>query len=145
MKETVYYVDTSALIKRYIEESGSEKVEHLWPTDSKKIFTASLTYAEMYAGFYRLNRNGRISGKHLARSCEEFESDWRTLVVIEFASEVQKNVSKIISKVSLRGADLVHMASVVYLLERNLNCELLTYDERMVQASEDLGVRCPLS
>ena len=142
MNERFFYLDTSALIKRYVEEVGSQEVENIWPANCHSLSSAALTYAEIYATFYRLNREGRISGKQLSILCREFEEDWKTFAIIDFSSEVRKEVPNIISRCSLRGADLLHLASAISLKGQGLPIELITFDSRMIQACEDLDLKC---
>jgi predicted nucleic acid-binding protein len=52
------YLDTSALIKRYIWESGSEKVRPLFRENV--IGTSKIAYPEVYAGFTRRMRGGHL-------------------------------------------------------------------------------------
>lgn len=141
MKEAIYYFDSSALLKRYIQEEGSDEIEKIWPEGSSQVATAALTYAEIYATFFRLRREGRISGKQVGSVCEQFENDWRTFAFVEFSVEVQKLIPKIIAQVPLRGADLVHIATACFLKERGATI-LVTYDARMLLAAHDLEIVC---
>jgi len=49
------YLDTSALIKRYIWESGSEQIRQVF-RDNVMIITSKIAYAEIYAAFTRRMR-----------------------------------------------------------------------------------------
>ena len=46
------YLDTSALIKRFVEETGSPLIQTL-VTHSTPVATAKIAYAEVYAGLTR--------------------------------------------------------------------------------------------
>lgn len=139
MKEVYYYFDSSALVKRYVEEKGSNDIDGFWARASR-VFTASLSYAEIYSAFYRLFRDGSVSKKNLSILIGEFETDWKSLVIIEFGEDIRRKVPQVIAKSVLRGADLVHMACMVYVRERQIPIEMVTFDLRMRHCADDIGI-----
>ncbi len=134
------YFDSSVLIKRYVDEPESKFVDKIWVDDSNKIATSSLSYAEIFAAFYRLYREGVLSLKNLKLILIEFEQDWKGLVIIDFTSEVRDIVPQLIKKISLKGADLVQMACVAFLNARSVPVILYTTDARMKTAAQDLSI-----
>ena len=54
------YLDTSALIKRYIWESGSEQIRGMF-REKAFIVTSKIAYAEVYAAFTRRRREGDLT------------------------------------------------------------------------------------
>src|SRR6185295_10302126 len=67
------YLDTSALLKRYIEEEGSAAVDRILESDSSWV-TARHTWVEMLRNLARL-----IAGDELRRIEKAFRRDWATL------------------------------------------------------------------
>ncbi|MBI3592196.1 MAG: type II toxin-antitoxin system VapC family toxin, partial [Nitrospirae bacterium] len=67
------YFDTSALVKRYVKERGSEKVDALLK-DSTIVVTSKLTYPEMLSAFTRRHREGTFSLKWLNKIVHNFIS-----------------------------------------------------------------------
>ena len=60
MKRT-YFMDTSALVKRFITEQGSQRVKTLTDTRSgSKIILARITWVEMLSAFSRLKRESAV-------------------------------------------------------------------------------------
>lgn len=58
----VYYLDTSALVKRYALESGTTWIASLTdPAVGHDIYTVRLTGPEMVAALFRKARTGEIS------------------------------------------------------------------------------------
>ncbi len=53
------YLDTSALIKRFVTERGSALVQTI-VTRNGIVATAKIAYAEVYAGFTRKQREGHL-------------------------------------------------------------------------------------
>ena len=54
------YLDTSALIKRFVAEKGSPLIQTL-VTQKGPVATAKIAYAEVYAGLTRKHREGHLS------------------------------------------------------------------------------------
>jgi predicted nucleic acid-binding protein len=62
------YLDTSALIKRFVAEQGSLVVRRL-VTREGPVATAKIAYAEAYSGLTRKHREGHLSVPSYARAC----------------------------------------------------------------------------
>ena len=59
----IYYADTSALVKRYLNEIGSQWIRQLFLgiTSARQIFIVTITGVEMSSAFSRKVRLGDIS------------------------------------------------------------------------------------
>ncbi|MFB2970764.1 type II toxin-antitoxin system VapC family toxin [Aerosakkonema sp. BLCC-F183] len=58
----IYFIDSSALVKRYISEIGSAWVLGLFdPTLNNEVFIAAITGVEIIAAITRRSRSGSIS------------------------------------------------------------------------------------
>ena len=75
-------VDTSALIKKYIEEGGSEEVVRRW-NNSDLMAVSAVAYAEFFSAINRKRREGTLSEEEYLSAIQNFKSDWETLVMIE--------------------------------------------------------------
>ena len=104
------YLDTSALIKRYIWESGSELV-HQMVRKSTVLMTSKIAYAEAYAAFTRRMREGDLARIQYAQVCRLFEREWPAYLIIEVHDEVLRLSRDLIKKYPLRGFDALHLAS----------------------------------
>jgi predicted nucleic acid-binding protein len=135
----MYYFDTSALVKRYLNETGSDRVAEMF-SEGQEIFTSSISYAEIYATFSRLRQEGLLSEKDFQQLQFAFESDWQKFAVIEFNSQVRSRIPKIISKVRLRGADLIHFVSLMFALDAELNLKFICNDKKLINACIDLDL-----
>jgi len=111
-----HFIDTSALIKRYIAEAGGAALQARCFADKKaEIVTSALTYAEMHATLARLVRDGALTVQEHEAIVTSFETDWSTFVVVEFGPNVRRLVPELARTHTLRGADLVQLASAVYM------------------------------
>jgi predicted nucleic acid-binding protein len=110
----VIYLDSSALVKRYIKEIGSERVESMM-NSTTNIATSKLAYPELLSVFWRKYRERDISREGFDRIVNEFEADWEYLHIIEFKNDLLSIIKKLFGEHSLRGADTVHLASALWL------------------------------
>lgn len=112
------YVDSSALIKRYIDEIGTDKfnirlAEAVRAEDP--ILTSLLSYAEIHAALARKlkDRLLRVTEYHWAAA--RFESDWRTyLTRVELNQIVLALVPYLVKKHPLKAADAIQLASALW-------------------------------
>jgi len=108
------YLDTSALIKRFIAEKGSSLVLALI-TGEGSVATAKIAYAEVYAGLTRRRREGHLSDSQYALACRQFESDWRAYLRLDLQDEILLKARDLIQRHPLRGFDAIHLASALSL------------------------------
>jgi predicted nucleic acid-binding protein len=104
------YLDTSALIKRYIWESGSEQVRRVL-RESGVIVTSKIAYAEVYAAFTRRMREGDLVPIRYRQVCRLFEREWRAYLIVEVHDEILHLSRDLIKRYPLRGFDALHLAS----------------------------------
>ena len=108
------YLDSSALVKRYIEEDGSDKVNAL--LEERTVAAASrLAYPEILAAITRRHKAKEIETGAFERITKAFKSDWAFFVVVEFHKEVFQFIDAIIVKYALKGAGSVHLSSALWL------------------------------
>jgi len=108
------YVDSSALVKKYVEETGSDRVLKLMAR-SGFVVTSKLAYPELLAGLSRKKREKGITEKDHRDALADFESDWNAFLIIEFQDELLAVIKQLTMKHALKGADLVHLASALWI------------------------------
>lgn len=134
-----YYIDTSALLKRYFVETGSSAIKNLFQKKAV-FFTASLSYVEFYSTLSRLRRQGGLTQKESAQQTQFFEQDWTMLAIVDLSPDVRKEVPLLTEKIALRGADLVHLASAQLLHKRNLTITFVASDRKLLNAANEVGL-----
>lgn len=134
------YFDTSALVKRYVSEEGSDAVDQ-WFAGTPLIATSKLTYPEMLSALNRRHKEGAYSRKWLDKMIDNFESDWELCYVIDMPDNILAAAKRLILKYSLRGADSVHLASALLLRERvGGNVALAASDSALLEAASSEGL-----
>lgn len=64
----LYFLDSSALVKRYIKETGSTWILNLFdPTVNHEIFIAAITQVEIIAAITRRTKGGDITQKNFQK------------------------------------------------------------------------------
>ena len=130
------YLDTSALIKRFVTEKGSQLIQTVM-SQKGPIATAKIAYAEVYAGLTRKHREGHLSDRSYALSCHQFESDWPAYIRIDLRDDILLIARDLIQRYPLRGFDAIHVASALSL--KSALGEEITFaaaDERLLRAAE---------
>ena len=108
------YLDTSALIKRFVNEKGSPLVQSLLQ-QPEGVATAKIAYAEIFAGLARKLREGHIPKTLHALACRQFERDWPAYLRVDLQDNVLFLARDLIQRHPLRGFDAVHLASALSL------------------------------
>jgi uncharacterized protein len=140
------YFDSSALIKRYIEEEGSDKVNAL--LEERSIAAASrLAYPEILAAITRRHKAGEIEIGDLERIKKAFKDDWMSLAVVEVHNEVFQFIDGVIAKHALKGADSIHLSTALWLKKATKgDVVFVSSDLELLKAakSEKLGICNPV-
>ena len=71
----IAYLDTSALLKLYLEEPGSERVRNV--VAQAAACTHLLAWVEVHAGLAMASRMGRLSDEDMADHMRCFDADWQ--------------------------------------------------------------------
>lgn len=130
------YWDSSALIKKYLKEDGSNAVLRRLSTDPV-LATSQLTYAEIHATFARKLREKEISLKAYHGACSLFEADWKAMVIVRMEDKLLPKIRFLLTKYPLCSADSIHLASALYVSEYSRYSALLfaCADKKLLQAA----------
>ncbi len=108
------YLETSALIKRFVREQGSDTVAKLVGS-GEPVATAKIAFAEVYSGLTRRFREGDLSGRAYALVCRQFERDWAGFLRVDLHDEILTLARDLIRRHPLRALDAIHLASALSL------------------------------
>jgi predicted nucleic acid-binding protein len=139
----ILYLDTSALVKLYVEEPGSRAVRALLER-AQVVSTSRVAYVEMRAGLARKLHQGELREKEYKRIISDFEKDWKNCFVIEVSEGVAKLGSELVEKHPLRALDALHLASALFLRERvRSDVFFSSFDGRLNEAAQAEGLAVP--
>jgi predicted nucleic acid-binding protein len=110
-----YYYDSSALVKRYANETGSLWVRNLTdPRAGNDIFIAHITCIEVVAAIARKTRMGDISEPDAAAAILTFKSHFTTQYqIILMTTGIVDRAMELAEKHRLRGYDATQLASAL--------------------------------
>jgi len=107
-----YFLDSSALVKRYATETGSPWVENLTdPRSGNRIYVAAITHVEVIAAIARKKKGLLLSATDAAAAIGRFENDLQTdLRVFDLTPNVITMAARLSERHALRGYDAVQLA-----------------------------------
>lgn len=107
----VYYLDTSALVKRYARECGSSWLDTLVdPAQKHDLYTTRITAVEMVAALFRKARTGGITAADAVHGAQTFRLDWtQDYLILEVTPIVTERAMDLVQAYGLRGYDAVHL------------------------------------
>ena len=134
------YLDTSALIKRYVNEAGSTDIR-VWIRSADDKATTLITRAEMSAGINRLLRMKSLSLKDYNEALEEFHADWEDYHRLPVTAPLVARADALACQHNLRGYDAIHFAAALTWQELlDLPVTLVTYDRELAGAARASGM-----
>ncbi len=125
------YVDSSALLKRYVDEHDSEAAVGLMATDPVLV-TCRLTEVEVRRNLTRL-----LDGSALAASRRQFSQDLDVFALVAVDAVTCNEAARIAEQTLCRSLDAIHVASA---LRAGPTTTLLTFDLRQAQTARTLGL-----
>lgn len=144
----ILYLDTSSLVKLYVEEQGSEQVLEL-AREAHTIATSWLTYTEARSAFARKYREGAISLAEYQKRADEFESEWGVgYLALEVSYNILLDAGNLAAKHPLRALDAIHLASALHIADGPWPPTSFTFssaDGRLLAAARAEGLDCATS
>lgn len=107
------YADSSAIVKRYYAEPGSDQVRERWLAD-ERVFTSRVTYAEVHAALARKHRDRELSAMPFRRSAAAFEAEWPAYDQVLVDGTTLADVGRLVRVHPLRGYDAIHLAAALW-------------------------------
>ena len=134
------YLDTSALVKLYVTESGSAIVRR-WVDDAQRVVTACITYAEARAALARGRRIGALTPADLHRTTTELDSDWQGFGPVDVHEALALRAGRLAGEHGLRGYDAVQLAAALAVRPHEGDYLFASFDDRLNAAAAMEGLR----
>jgi len=143
-----YYVDTSALLKRYVDEVGSDwlRRELFVPVRQVVIVTTQLLIVETISALNRRVREGAVTHHDYMRLSGRFRDDCLDLYQLVAPDDgIVDLACVLLERHSLRAYDAVHLATALsvhrWLVEKGeMGLTFLSADDRLNDAATAEGL-----
>lgn len=134
------YFDTSALVKAFVEEPGSDEVRNL--LKGAEMPCASLiAYVEAVSALCRKRRERELSQSEFEEGCESFKRIWEGILIIELGHEIVSLAERLLCTHPLKALDAVHLASALWIKgETGEDVTFITSDKSLASAAREEGL-----
>jgi len=112
-----YYLDASAWVKCYHQEPGTAWARELL-AQKPLLACASIGVVEVTATLARKQKNHAFSRSALEEKLQDLAGHWESFIQIHLLPEAVEPAQISAHTLALRGADAVHLASVLILQQR---------------------------
>ena len=145
---TAYFLDSSALVKRYVPETGSAWIRALSALNpGNSLFIARITWVEVRSAISRREREGSLTPTDATLIIQRFLSDLNNQYqVIELDSTLAETAGQLVNQYPLRAYDAVQLASVLLLQPafattiQSAQLIFLSADNRLSAIAQALGL-----
>ncbi len=130
------YLDSSALIKRYIHETGSEKVLNLC-SKADQLILSVLCVPEAVSTFCRLKRQRHLTEDVYQLLKKDLEEDLQEALIVKMEEEIIEKSVECLEKQPLSTLDSIHLATALF-----QKCDLfLSADIQQRKAAQAMGLK----
>ena len=114
MKNEVLFFDTSALLKRFLNEEGSKQVTSLFEK-VKVIVVSPITHIECVSTFKRLLHTHEIDSQTFHHLCDEIAIDFSSYITVKLDDDLKQVALHTLEKYPLKAADTIQLASLIHI------------------------------
>lgn len=126
------YVDSSALLKRYVEEPDSDLADELLGSDDQLV-TGRHTVVEVRRNLARL-----LADRPLSEARQSFDADLGAFAIVELDEATCEMAASIAEQTGVRSLDALHLGAAQRVGRQAIT--FLTFDLRQAQAARNLGL-----
>ena len=137
----ILFLDTSALVKLYVIEDGSDQT-HQAAHQAEILAVSRIAWAEYHAALARRARMVPEDEPMLDQARSALASDWEDFFVVEVSQPVVALAGEHAELYALRAYDAVQLASASYLADRSgQTVQFACFDRRLNKAAQALGYK----
>lgn len=135
------FFDTSALVKRYADEEGTQTVDRLIENPDKSIVITSLSIIEIASAFRRKYNRGAITERQrdgLLGSFFQEATDKFTVVPVDETSF--EEAFDLVLEDDLRTLDALQLGAALAVPTPDLDLTFVCADDKLVEVAENQGI-----
>lgn len=103
------YFDTSALLRRYVREPGTDRVLFLMKTHP--VITAAIAPLEAVSALRRLEAVGDVQTKTYRAVFKRIQDDRQAWHFVAVSIEILQDAERVVQELNVRSLDAIHLAS----------------------------------
>lgn len=112
----IFFADTSALVKRYIDEVGSVYIRDLMTTADHFFYQSFITSLEIASAFYRRHRMNELSSEELALALQTYAAhSHNEYLLIPYSEALLNTAGTLLARHPLRTLDAIQLAAALIL------------------------------
>ena len=133
----IVYLDTSSLVKLYVDEPHSGSVRE-WTAEAEVVATCRVAHPETLSALTRRYNGGDLAKREYDKVVHAFTGEWRMYAAVDF-DEIE--AGRLVRKYGLRGFDAVHLAAAKLLasVDADVRVSFSSFDERLNDAARGEG------
>lgn len=136
----ILYLDTSALVKRYIREKDSDLVT-TWVDHAELVGTALITRVGMASTLRRAVKANRLPPESVQLALDEFHDDWSCFLHIPVDEALTLRADALACEYALRSVTAIHLACALTWKEMlKFPVVLATFDPELREAAQKSGL-----
>ena len=106
------FIDSSALVKKYIKEKGTEQIiEEL--SKAEKVYVSLISLPETFSALNRLKRDRLITSHHYVQLKQNVLNDFKNFYICQVTAEVIASPLKLLERHPIKTMDAIHLASAL--------------------------------
>ena len=129
------FLDSSALLKHYIDEPGSRRVRTRL-RKAQELLLSVLAWPESISALNRLRREGALDDAQYAVIKKRFAEDLASATIVALADDVLDTAVRCLEEAALRASDAIHVASAAV---AGVDC-FVSADRRQCEAARAMGL-----
>ncbi len=135
----IVYLDTSALVKLYVQEVGSTEVRRA-VARADLVATSLIAYVEARSAFARKQRLADIDDAALKRHKHEFEQGWNRLDRLPVDATTIHRAGELAEQYRLKAYDALHLATVdLMAVTLRSSVSFACFDDALNRAAAKMG------
>jgi predicted nucleic acid-binding protein len=140
MKSSWLYFDSSAYLKLYVKENGSEEAKKI--AKKNRIISSAILLTECYSAISRKKKMGEIKEVLFYDLTDRLKRDLKCLEIVRLTDEVLRKAEEIALNSTVRAMDALHVASALIFLESShFELSFVTSDGKQEKAARVFGLK----
>lgn len=134
----LYFLDSSALAKRYLRETGSENINEIFfPHAGSTIIASSLSFSEIVSALNRGRNRGDITHTDVFVACAQLYADYfeKRIFLIDIRWEHIARANELILQHNLRSHDAIILSCALGV--QAFNPIFVVSDRRLLVAAQE--------